>query len=275
MSKKIQTPVRWHVKYLGPIYYVPGPRCEERPCPSTFKEIEEEMLVMAGAVETVECDVRDKNIRGSWVGYRALAYSLQRRTWFSEQWRDAVRRVHLNVPSFMGSAITSYHEAAFIAAELRLDFLEECIPHVTIEGEMSVYEQLVVRGTALAKEVDYIARNWQFEPLDFVGLRAGIQFECTKLKPLKALKEPDPVCRLRIEKSAKPRAIFDGVSYAVPHEVAELLQSAIEANGTSVSMTAHGVRTRQIEDLPSVLMNLLERAGGKGSWIPPDRLWLS
>jgi hypothetical protein len=43
-----------------------------------------------------------------------------------------------------------------------------------METTLSFLEQLVVRAHALASEIDYVARNWRFQNLDFAELRAGI-----------------------------------------------------------------------------------------------------
>jgi hypothetical protein len=176
-SKKRQ-PDRWHVIEAGPIYCVPK-GVDNRPLPSTLQETETEMLLLLGAMETVERNINNKCIASSWDGYRALAHSLKRQTWFSDELRDAFRRTHLIVPTFMGSAITSYHEAAFEVCGARLDFLHECISRVNIDSALPYFEQLVLRGSALAKEVDYVVRNWHFTNLDFAELLAGVQLECT------------------------------------------------------------------------------------------------
>jgi hypothetical protein len=44
-----------------------------------------------------------------------------------------------------------------------------------METTLPFLEQLVFRANALASEIDFVARNWRFQNLDF----AGIQLECS------------------------------------------------------------------------------------------------
>jgi len=81
-------------------------------------------------------------------------------------------------------------------------------------------------------------------------------------------------CRLRITLDVqKPQAVLDGEPFEVSHEVAHFLQALVDAKGSSISMIAYGVRSRQIDKLVKPLRDLIERVTGKGCWIPVGKLW--
>ena len=85
-----------------------------------------------------------------------------------------------------------------------------------------------------------------------------------------------PTRRLRmVLDAAKPQAILDGVANDVPHEVAQLLQAAIDADGNYLSASTHGVRGRQLDSLAPPLRELLERKTPASCRIPREKLWLS
>jgi hypothetical protein len=83
-------------------------------------------------------------------------------------------------------------------------------------------------------------------------------------------------CQLRIVlDAAKPQVILDGVSYNISYPVAEFLQACIDADGTPVSMTKYGVRTRDVKALAEPLRNLIVKKSGSGSCIPRENLRFS
>ena len=264
---------RYHVEYQSPIYYVPD-LTGDPPLPSTLLEIEREMMLLLAAMEKVEREISDKGMRivaPRWDGYLALGYSLMRRNWFSDQWRGAFRRCHSSVAKFMDLGISSFHEAAFDVCGLRLEFLDECVPCKEIDASLPLRTQLFLRANALAKEGEYISRNWRFPNLNFGELCAGIKLECDRATPPK----PEPLCRLRIENSADPHIFLDGRGHPVSGNVAELFQAAVDANGSPVSMSKFGVRSRDIDSLHPSLREVIKRETGKGCWVPREKLWLS
>jgi hypothetical protein len=73
-----------------------------------------------------------------------------------------------------------------------------------------------------------------------------------------------PGPRLVIKRGLQPQGILDGIAYPIPHEVADFLQAVIEGDGKPVSMAAYSVRSRQLDNLPMGILDLIDRKPGQG-----------
>lgn len=170
--------VRYHISE-GEVYNIPGPK--QDPPPVSAEEIRREMLLMVGALQSLEFDISHKRLSAPCHPYRAAADHLRRAPlWLNEHLQTAFRKSHQStgLPRLMGNPVTSFHEAAFDLCGKRVQWLNECIS-VDRDQSRPWHERLTDHGNQLAAEADYIYRTWRFPPIDFGELKVGLELEYT------------------------------------------------------------------------------------------------
>ena len=65
-----------------------------------------------------------------------------------------------------------------------------------------------------------------------------------------------------------PQVVIDGAAYAIKPKMAEFFEAMVVASGDYVSMSSHGIRSRDTESLPKEVQAIIDTQPGSGSRIP-------